>query len=87
VHIREHCGPRLSNNPVIIEANVMKKIGFIIGAILLVLVGLGFILPAVAKLRSVGFLPGTDIGLLLFGMALVVVGPVIGFVGCWKRGA
>ena len=84
---RDQCGSPLSNALVIIEANVMKQIGLCIGAVILILVGLGFILPALAKLRSFGYLPESDIGLLLLGITLVVVGPVTAFLGCRKRRA
>jgi hypothetical protein len=65
----------------------MKQTALITVAVILVLVGFGFILPAMAKLRSFGYLQGADIGLLLLGIALVVVGPVSAFIGSKKRKA
>jgi hypothetical protein len=44
------------------------------GGILLVLVGLGFIMPAVALLRDTGALPAVSVGLLLLGIGLTLGG-------------
>jgi len=65
----------------------MKKIGLIALGIIAVLVGFGFILPALAKLRSFGYLPGADITLLLLGIFLAAAGPVTACFGCRKRKA
>jgi hypothetical protein len=62
----------------------MKQISLTWVAVVLVLVGLGFILPAVAKLRSIGYLSSTDLGLLVVGLLLLMAGPVMAFVG-WRR--
>ena len=63
----------------------MKKIVLIVAAIFAILVGFGFILPALAKLRSFGYLPGTDIAFLFLGILLAAAGPVTAFLGCRKR--
>ncbi len=65
----------------------MKRIGLTAVGVLGVLIGLGFVLPAVAKLRMTGVLPAADIGLLLLGLALAVGGPLTAILCCRKRGA
>ena len=45
----------------------MKRNLQIIGGVVAVLVGLGFIMPAVALLHTQGVLPGVDVALLLLG--------------------
>ena len=52
----------------------MKHTLILILAAIAILVGTGFVMPAVAKLRSAGTLPGMDVALLLFGVSLTLVG-------------
>jgi hypothetical protein len=52
----------------------MKRNLQIIGGILAVLVGLGFICPALAQLRSQGALPSMGVALLLLGVLLLLGG-------------
>lgn len=52
----------------------MKRNLQIIGGVVTVLVGLGFIMPAVAQLRSEGALPGVSVALLLLGVFLSLGG-------------
>ena len=52
----------------------MKKIGYMIGGTLGVLIGLGFVFPAVAQLRMEGALPTISVCLLLLGLSLVTAG-------------
>jgi hypothetical protein len=52
----------------------MKKSAmFLVGAIG-VLVGMGFVMPAVAQMRDTGALPTVSVGLLLLGLALTLGG-------------
>ncbi len=52
----------------------MKRNLQIIGGVVAVLVGLGFIMPAVAQLRTEGALPGVSVALLLLGVFLSLGG-------------
>ena len=52
----------------------MKRNLQIIGGVAAVLVGLGFIMPAVALLRTQGALPGVDVALLMLGAVLSLGG-------------
>ena len=56
----------------------MKHTLILILAAIAILVGIGFVMPAVAKLRSAGTLPGMDVALLLFGLSLALVGLATG---------
>lgn len=62
----------------------MKRILTIIAGILGVLIGLGFVFPAVAQWRTLGALPGMSVALLLLGIALTLGGAA--FCGIRKRG-
>ncbi len=59
----------------------MKRILTIIAGILGVLIGLGFIFPAIALWRTSGALPGMSVALLLLGIALTVGGGGAAFHG------
>ena len=63
----------------------MKRILTIIAGILGVLIGLGFVFPAVALWRTSGALPGMSVALLLLGIALTVGGCSAAFCGFRKR--
>lgn len=52
----------------------MKRNLQIIGGVVAVLVGLGFIMPAMAQLRSQGALPAVGVALLLLGVFLSLGG-------------
>ena len=52
----------------------MKRIVTIIVGIIAVLVGLGFIMPAIAQWRTLGSLPGVSVALLMLGVLLTVGG-------------
>ena len=52
----------------------MKRIITVIIGIIAVLVGLGFIMPAIAQWRTQGFLPGLSVALLALGVLLTVGG-------------
>jgi hypothetical protein len=52
----------------------MKRNLQIIGGVVAVLVGLGFIMPAVAQLRTQGALPAVGVALLLLGVFLSLGG-------------
>lgn len=64
----------------------MKRIFTIIAGILGVLIGLGFVFPAVALWRTSGALPGMSVALLLLGLALTLGGGSAAFCGFRKRG-
>jgi len=69
------------------HTNIVKQVALILVAAILVLVGLGFVLPALAKLRLLNYLPGPDIGLLLLGLLLMLAGPVVALFSVRKRAA
>ncbi|MBI5801768.1 MAG: hypothetical protein HZA92_13730 [Verrucomicrobia bacterium] len=52
----------------------MKRNLQIIGGVVAVLVGLGFIMPAVVLWRTQGALPGVDVALLMLGTFLSLGG-------------
>jgi len=52
----------------------MKRTMTLLAGILLVLVGLGFVFPAVAQLRDTGVLPAVGVALLLLGLVLTLSG-------------
>jgi hypothetical protein len=52
----------------------MRKLGPLFGGVIAVLVGLGFVMPAVAQLRDTGALPTLGVGLLLLGLTLTLSG-------------
>ena len=52
----------------------MKRIVSIIIGIIAVLVGLGFVMPAIAQWRTQGFLPGLSVALLALGVLLTAGG-------------
>ena len=52
----------------------MKRLLMVGAGAVAVLVGLGFIMPAVAKMRQQSGLPSVDIGLLLLGILLTLAG-------------
>jgi len=58
----------------------MKKSLFGLG-IVAVLVGMGFVMPAVALLRDTGALPGFEVALLFLGVFLTLGGSASVFVG------
>ena len=59
------------------KKNWMAVTGGVVG----VLVGMGFIMPAVAQLRELGNLPALSVGLLLLGIALTLGGLAAIFLG------
>ncbi len=59
----------------------MKPSVKIILGVVGVLVGLGFIMPAVALWRTQGALPGSSIALLLLGLSLTAAGLYSGTTG------
>ena len=65
----------------------MKRTLIIISGILGALVGLGFVMPAVALLRTTGGLPGFEVALLLLGAALTLTGGGVVVYGAKNRQA
>lgn len=57
----------------------MKQAIILVLALVAILVGMGFVMPAVAKLRAVGSLPGLDVGLLFLGIGMTFAGLITGF--------
>jgi hypothetical protein len=62
----------------------MKQILSILIALVSILVGVGFVLPALAKLRDFGHLAGPDIGFLLVGVLISLAGPTVAVL-VWTR--
>ncbi len=56
----------------------MNRTLILILAVIAVLIGTGLVMPAVAKLRATGTLPGADIALVLSGLILTLAGLVAG---------
>ena len=52
----------------------MRKPMLIASGVVGVLVGLGFVMPAIAQLRDLGALPALSVGLLLLGIVLTACG-------------
>ena len=52
----------------------MKRIIAIVIGIIAVLVGLGFIMPAIAQWRTQGSMPGLSVALLMLGVLLTLGG-------------
>lgn len=52
----------------------MNRTITLIAGVLLVLIGLGFVMPAVALLRDTGALPTFSVALLLLGLTLTLSG-------------
>jgi hypothetical protein len=63
-----------------------RTLKIIIG-ILGIFVGLGFVMPAVAQLRTTGSLPGLGVALLLLGAILTLTGAGAALHGLKRRGA
>ena len=54
----------------------MKRPLWVVGGIVLVLIGMALVMPAVAQMRDTGALQSVGVGLLLLGLALTGG-------GCW----
>jgi hypothetical protein len=52
----------------------MKRSVLLVVGVLAVLLGLGFVMPAVAQMRDTGALPTVGVGLLLLGLTLTFSG-------------
>lgn len=63
----------------------MKPFAYILLGLVGVLVGLGFIMPAVAQWRDLGTMPGASVALLILGLALTAAGFFSGVKGLRKR--
>jgi hypothetical protein len=55
----------------ITERNKMKKIAILIAAMVAVFVGVGGILPALAKVRDIGAMPSAFVGSYTLGVVLL----------------
>jgi hypothetical protein len=55
----------------ITERNKMKKVAIFIAAMVAVFVGVGGILPALAKVRDIGAMPSTFVGSYTLGVVLL----------------
>ena len=65
----------------------MKRTVLIIIGVLGALIGLGFVMPAIALLRTTGALPAFEVALLLLGIALTLSGGGAVIYGARKRQA
>ncbi len=65
----------------------MKKAYAIGGGVIGVLVGLGFVMPAVALLRDKGALPTFEVGCLLLGIVLTLAGAAAAILGVRRPSA
>jgi hypothetical protein len=63
----------------------MKRPLIIIIGIIGILIGLGFVFPAVALMRSSGALPNSEVALLLLGIALTLGGATGAFMAFKNR--
>jgi hypothetical protein len=59
----------------------MKKSVLFFFGVAAVLIGMGFVMPAVALMRDTGALPTVSVGLLLLGLAMTLSGAAAVFVG------
>jgi hypothetical protein len=64
---------------------MQKKLALVCG-VLAVMIGLGFVMPAIAELRQQGALPAMGVGLLLVGYSLVVGGGKLTIRGLTSKG-
>ncbi len=62
----------------------MKPFVYILLGIVGVLVGLGFVMPAVAQWRDLGTMPGSSVALLILGITLTAGGVFSGIKGLRK---
>ncbi len=62
----------------------MKKL-LIFSGIAGVLIGMAFVMPAIALLRDTGALPGFEVGLLFLGVFLTLGGAAAAVVGARRR--
>jgi hypothetical protein len=46
----------------------------ITGGVLLIMVGMGFVMPALAQLRDLGMMTGPEVALLFLGVVLTLAG-------------
>ena len=65
----------------------MKRILTIILGVIAVLVGMGFVMPAVAQWRHEGSMTGSSVALFLLGAVLTLAGVGAAFQGAVKRSA
>lgn len=63
----------------------MKK-SLIAAGVIAVLVGMGFVMPAIALLQNTGALPGFEVALLFLGVFLTLGGAAATFVGARRIG-
>jgi hypothetical protein len=63
----------------------MKRGAYLLGGLAVVLIGLAFIMPAVALMRQSGALPTFEVGLLLLGIGLTAGGAVAMIHGARRR--
>jgi hypothetical protein len=64
----------------------MNPFAYILLGLAGVLVGLGFVMPAVAQWRDLGTMPGSSVALLVLGLALAGAGLFSGVTGLRRRG-
>ena len=64
----------------------MKRAMIVGTGVLIVLVGLGFVFPAVAQLRDTGALPAISVALLFLGVGLTLGGVGAAYYGARRLG-
>ena len=85
MRIRDQMARLLSIVVDIILTETMKQIFLVLVAVAAVLTGLGFLLPALAKLRAFGYLAGPEVGFLLLGIIILLSGPATAVLAFRKR--
>jgi hypothetical protein len=52
----------------------MRRYLMLVIGLAIIMIGLGFVMPAVAQMRDLGALPTVGVGLLLLGISLMIGG-------------
>jgi len=65
--------------------SIMKPYVYILLGLIGILVGLGFVMPAIAQWRDLGTMPGSSVALLILGIVLTTAGLFSGVKGLRKR--
>jgi hypothetical protein len=73
--------------PTLTERKKMRRIVITVLGLIGVLVGLGFILPALAQVRDHGAMPDRVVGIYTLGVSLAVVGASTMLYGITRRKA
>jgi hypothetical protein len=63
----------------------MKRVFTILTGLFALFIATGLILPALAKVRDFGAMPGEVLGIYTFGIVLAIAGIGISVLGLWRR--